>query len=180
MRWRNSIGHWGLISKLFHWLMAISILFMAGLGLTMINVRLSPMKLEMFIVHKSLGILLLAMAIMRIAWRFANPTPALPESMSRREILFARFTHVWIYVLLIGIPLSGWVINSAADFPLRWFGLFEIPSIAAPSIEVEEFAKKTHMVLLIALGVTIGGHIFAALRHHIVLGDNILRRMWGQ
>ena len=179
MRWRNSINNWGLISKLFHWLMAITILFMAGLGLTMINVRLSPMKLEMFIVHKSIGILLLAMVVVRICWRFMNPTPALPETMTKREKNFARFTHAWIYFLLIGIPLSGWVINSAANFPLQWFGLFELPAIAAPSIIVEEYAKKTHMILLIALGVTVLGHIVAALRHHMVLNDDILRRMWG-
>ncbi len=179
MRWRNSIDNWGLISKLFHWLMAITILFMAGLGLTMINVRLSPMKLEMFIVHKSIGILLLAMVIARICWRVMNPTPSLPDTMSSRAKMFARFTHVWIYCLLIGIPLSGWVINSAANFPLRWFGLFEIPAIVAPNLVVEEYAKLTHMTLLIALGITILGHIVAALRHHILLNDNVLRRMWG-
>ena len=179
MRWRNSVDNWGLISKLFHWLMAITILFMAGLGLTMINVRLSPMKLEMFIVHKSIGILLLAMVIARICWRLLNPTPVLPNTMSTGEKKFARFTHAWIYFLLIAIPLSGWVINSAANFPLKWFGLFEIPAIAAPSIVIEEYAKLTHMSLLIALGITVVGHIIAALRHHILLNDNILRRMWG-
>lgn len=179
MRWRNSINNWGLTSKIFHWLMAIAILFMAGLGLTMINVRLSPMKLELFIVHKSIGILLLAMVIARLYWRFVNPTPELPATMSAREKKFARLTHAWIYFLLICIPLSGWIISSAANFPLKWFGLFEVPAIVAPDIIVEDYAKKAHMTLLILLGITILGHIVAALRHHILLGDNVLRRMLG-
>ena len=179
MRWRNSANYWGVISRLFHWVMAICILFMAGLGITMINVRLSPMKLEMFLLHKSLGILLLAAVIARMMWRLLNPTPNLPDSMSRFEKRFARFTHVWMYLLLIAIPVSGWVINSAANFPLRWFGLFEVPAIVEPNIVIEEYAKKTHLLLLITLGITLLGHIIAALRHHFVLEDNILRRMLG-
>lgn len=179
MRWRNSANNWGVISRLFHWVMAICILFMAGLGITMINVRLSPMKLEMFILHKSLGIFLLAIVIARIIWRLLNPTPKLPDNMSRYEKRFARLTHVWMYLLLIAIPISGWVINSAANFPLHWFGLFEIPAIAEPNIVTEEYAKKTHLLLLITLGITLLGHIIAALRHHFVLEDNILRRMLG-
>lgn len=179
MRWRNSTDNWGLISKLLHWLTVIAIIFMVGLGLTMINVRLSPMKLELFIVHKSIGIFLLSAAIVRIFWRFLNPTPELPNTMSQRAKKFARFTHLWIYLLLICIPISGWVISSAANFPLKWFGLFEVPAIVAPNIIVEEYAKKAHLILLITLGVTILGHIGAALRHHIVLRDNVLRRMLG-
>ena len=152
---------------------------MVGLGITMINVRLSPMKLEMFILHKSIGIFLLAAVVARIYWRFINPTPALPDTLSKREVRLARFTHVWIYMLLIAIPVSGWVINSASNFPLRWFGLFEIPAIVEPNIIIEEYAKRTHLLLLITLGITLAGHITAALRHHIVAGNDVLRRMIG-
>ncbi len=179
MRWRNATTYWGLTSRLFHWLMAIAIVFMAGLGITMINVRLSPMKLEMFILHKSIGIFLLVAVLARIYWRLINPTPRLPDTMSRQQVRLARFTHLWLYALLIAIPTSGWVINSAANFPLRWFGLFEIPAIVQPSIVVEEYAKKTHLLLLITLAITLVGHITAALRHHIVHRDGVLQRMLG-
>ena len=177
MRWRNSVNYWGLISRFFHWVMAIFILLMAALGITMINVPLSPLKLELFILHKSTGILLLAAVAVRIIWRLLNATPELPTTMSISEKGIARFTHVWMYLLLIAIPISGWVINSAANFPLRWFGLFEIPSLVDPSIVIEEYAKKTHLILLITLGITLLVHIVAALRHHFLYGDNILRRM---
>ena len=85
--------------------MAIAIVFMAGLGITMINVRLSPMKLEMFILHKSIGIFLLAAVLARIYWRLINPTPRLPDTMSRQQVRLARFTHIWLYALLIAIPI---------------------------------------------------------------------------
>ncbi len=179
MRWRNSTTHWGLTSRLFHWLMAICILFTAGLGITMINVRLSPMKLEMFILHKTIGIGLLMAVVARIFWRMINVTPELPDSISKTEIRLARIGQVWIYLLLIAIPVSGWVINSAANFPLNWLGLFRVPAIVEPNLVIEETAKRTHLFLLILLGLTLSGHIFAALRHHFIHGNNVLRRMLG-
>ena len=179
MRWRNSTTYWGLISRLFHWLMAICILFTTGLGITMINVRLSPMKLEMFIVHKSIGIGLLIAVIARITWRLINATPQLPDSVSRTEARLARLWQVWMYLLLIAIPLSGWVINSAANFSLNWFGLFEVPAIVEPDLVIEEYAKRTHLFLLILFGLTLSVHIFAALRHHFIYRNDVLRRMLG-
>lgn len=178
MSWGNTAKQWGLVSRLLHGFMAIAIIFMLGLGTTMINMRLSPMKLEMFMVHKSLGILLLLLVAVRIIWRVLNPAPKPSRSISKFQRRTASFAQLLMYVLMVCIPISGWVINSAANFPLQWFGLFEIPSITGPSLETEEFAKLVHLILVSTLGAIVLIHISAALHHHFIKKNKILKRMF--
>ena len=177
MSWGNSATRWGLASRCLHWFMAITIIFMFGLGTTMINMRLSPMKLEMFIVHKSIGILLLALIAIRIIWRLLNPSPKPSPSIakSQRKIIFAG--QLFMYALMVCIPISGWIINSAANFPLQWFGLFEIPPISQQSLVTEGYAKTAHLILVCTLGALVTIHIAAALHHHFIQKNDVLRRM---
>lgn len=177
MKWGNSATRWGLASRILHWFMAIAILFMFCLGITMINMRLSPEKLEMFMVHKSTGMLLLLAVIIRVLWRIINPPPKFPTFISRNQQQMVRLGQMLMYILLFCIPISGWVINSAANFPLHWFGLFQIPAITEPNIAVEEMAKTVHFTLICILGVLILGHVAAALHHHFILKNDVLRRM---
>ena len=177
MKWGNTPTRWGLVSRLLHWFMALAIFFMFGLGVTMINMRLSPMKLEAFMIHKSLGMLLLLIILLRLAWRMLSPAPDLPGTFSNRQKFLVRLGQWMMYGLLFCIPISGWVINSAANFPLQWFGLFEIPAITGANIAVEDYAKTVHLVLVCILGALVVGHIAAALHHHFVRGNDILQRM---
>ena len=180
MSLRNTQSHWGLVTRLFHWSMAIAILVMFAVGLTMINLPTSPLKIDMFKFHKSLGMLLLLLALMRLFWRFLNPAPALPNYLSQNEKFLVRAGQFVMYGLLICIPLSGWIINSAANFPMQWFGLFVVPPIVGPNIEVEDYAKTAHLTLIIILGITLCVHIAAALRHHYINKNNILNNMLGR
>jgi len=177
MKWGNSANHWGLLSRLLHWFSAIAVFFMFGIGITMINMRLSPMKLEMFIVHKSIGMLLLVVIFIRVIWRLLNPAPRASKHLSKLQTKIVFLGQLLMYGLLFAIPISGWVINSAANFPLKWFGLFEIPPITEPSIVVEGYAKTTHFVLICILGSVILLHICAALHHHWIKRNDILKRM---
>ena len=177
MKWGNSANHWGLLSRLIHWFTAVAVFFMFGLGLTMINMRLSPMKLEMFIVHKSVGMLLLLVIIFRVIWRLLNPAPRPSSHLSNFQSKMVFFGQLFMYALLFAIPISGWVINSAANFPLRWFGLFEIPALTEPSIVIEDYAKTAHLILICMLGAMIIMHITAALHHHWIKRNDILKRM---
>ncbi len=177
MRWGNSATHWGLVSRLLHWFTAIAVFFMFAVGITMINMRLSPMKLEMFIVHKSTGMLILVVVLLRILWRLMNPAPRPSRHLSQFQRRVAGTGQWLMYCLLVAIPVSGWVINSAANFPLRWFGLFEIPPITGPSIEIEDMAKTTHLVLICCLAAIVLIHIGAALHHHWIKRNDILKRM---
>ena len=177
MKWGNSANHWGLLSRMIHWFTAVAVFFMFGLGVTMINMRLSPMKLEMFIVHKSLGILLLLIVCMRVVWRLLNPAPRPSTHLTVRQRKLASANQLLMYLLLFAIPISGWVINSAADIPLYWFGLFEVPAITQPDILLEERAKTTHLVLICVLASMILLHVAAAAHHHWIKGNDVLRRM---
>lgn len=177
MRWKNTTDQWGWVAKFLHWGSAGTIVCMYVLGVIMINLPLSPAKLELFIWHKSIGITLLCVALLRIAWRWYNVVPALPNDQPNILYGVARAGHVLLYCLLVLMPLSGWVINSAANFPLSWFGLFDIPPITGPSPQVEDLAKQVHLVLAIMFGILILGHAAVALFHHKVLGDRVLQRM---
>lgn len=177
MKLGNSAGRWGLVSRLLHWFMAVTIIFMLGLGTTMINTRLSPLKLEMFMVHKSIGMLLLLAIIIRILWRLINPAPNAPSFFSTLQKRLVFFGQLFMYLLMLCIPISGWVINSAANFPLQWFGLFQIPAITDPSLVIEDYAKTIHLVMVSTLAAVAFVHIASALHHHWLLRNDVLRRM---
>lgn len=180
MKWKNSQTEWGMISRMLHWTMALAILAMCLIGITMINLPTSPLKIDLFRFHKSLGLLLLLLAIIRLFWRVLEPAPQLPDDLSAKEKFLARAGQTMIYVLLILIPVSGWVIHSAANLTEQWFGLFVIPSITNPNIEIEAYAKTAHLALIVILGLAVSAHVAAALRHHYINKNNILNNMLGR
>jgi cytochrome b561/polyisoprenoid-binding protein YceI len=175
--WRNSNLAWGAGAKGFHWLLAVLILAQVALGLTAKGWRLSPTKLDLFVWHKSLGILILALVGLRLAWRLANPVPGYPPAMPAWEGIAARFAHFLLYLLMLALPFSGWIIQSASDVPFRIFWQLPLPALVGPSEATTDLAKGVHFWLFVAIGVVLAGHIGAALRHHFLLRDDVLRRM---
>lgn len=175
--WRNSSQAWGAGAKLFHWVLAVLILAQVGLGLAAKGWRLSPTKLDLFVWHKSLGILILVLVALRIAWRLANPVPSHPAGMPAWERAAARSAHLLLYLLMLALPFSGWIINSASNIPFRIFWQWPLPALVGPSDAVADFAKTAHFWLFVAIALVVTGHIGAALRHHFVLRDDVLRRM---
>jgi cytochrome b561 len=173
----NTADAWGAPAKLLHWAVALLIVLQIGLGFAAVLWRLSPLKLELFVWHKSVGLLILVLMLARLAWRLANRTPALPPQTPAWERHAAHASHGLLYALAIALPLSGWVINSAAAVPFSVFWLFPLPPIVAPDEGVEALAKLTHFWLLVALCVVLAVHIGAALRHHLVKHDDVLLRM---
>ncbi len=131
MTLRNPLDRWGPVSQAFHWLTVVLILVMAYLGLTMTDLPNSPHKIQVYALHKSIGLTLLALATLRLLWRLVAGRPEAVAGTPAWQERVARTTHVALYALLFAIPVSGWIVNSAAGFPLRWFGLVAVPSIAA-------------------------------------------------
>jgi cytochrome b561 len=174
---RNSATSWGSAAKTLHWLIAVLILAEMPLGWIAQSWRLSPLKLDLFVWHKSLGILILGLVALRLAWRWANPLPHPPASVPAWQIAAARIDHLLQYALMLALPLSGWVIDSAARIPFRVFRLFQLPPIVGPSEALEELGKVAHWSMAIALLVLVAGHTGAALWHHYARGDDLLRRM---
>jgi cytochrome b561 len=163
---------------MLHWLTLALLLTQIALGWFAVSWRLSPTKLNLFVWHKSVGILILVIVLLRLVWRLGNATPALPDNTEPWERFAARLSHVLLYLFMIVIPLSGWVINSAANVPLNLFFWFPLPDITAPNKALAEVTKSVHFGLWISLCVLLVFHIGGALRHHLVKRNDILVRMW--
>jgi len=174
---RNTLDAWGAPAKFLHWVMAALILAQIPLGLAAAGWRISPTKLELFVWHKSLGVLILLLVALRLAWRVANPTPVLPIGMPAWERSAARASHVLLYVLMFALPVTGWIINSAANIPFRIFWLVPLPPIVAPDKSVADFFASVHGVLAATLAAVLVAHVGAALRHHFVKRNAVLARM---
>jgi len=175
--WRNTRETWGTLSKSLHWLIAVLIALQVGLGAVASDMKLSPLKLDLFVWHKSIGILVLVLVLLRLGWRLGQPTPS-PADVSPLLRRLATVNHVLLYALLLLIPLSGWVINSAAGIPLKLFWLVPLPDLTGADEAVKEFAAGLHEVGIILLLAVLVLHVGAALWHHFVHRDAILRRMW--
>jgi cytochrome b561 len=173
----NSDTSWGAIAKFLHWSIAVLIFAQFGLGWLATGWKLSPTKLNLFVWHKSTGMLILALVIARLLWRLANPTPALPADTPAWERTAARASHVLIYAMMFAMPLSGWIINSAAGVPFSIFWWIPLPAITAPNKPLAELAALVHFSLFTAFAVLLVVHIGAALRHHYVKRNDVLTRM---
>ena len=174
---RNTRTRWGALSQLLHWLIAALIGVQIGLGLTGADLPLGMSKLTTLARHKSFGLTILALTLIRLVWRAMNPTPALPGAFKAYERRLALATHASLYVLLIALPMTGWIMSSARGFPVSWFNLVQLPNLVAPSPPLYHVMVLTHGVLASALGLILILHIAAAIRHHFVLHDEVLRRM---
>jgi cytochrome b561 len=174
---RNTADSWGAGAKFFHWLMAALIVFQIMLGVMAATWPVSPTKLDLFVWHKSFGVLILTLAALRLLWRLANPTPALPQGMPDWERVAARISHFLLYLLMIALPITGWVINSAANIPFRIFWLVPLPPIVAPDKALADLFAQIHGGLALTLVVVLVAHIGAALRHHFIKHDKVLIRM---
>lgn len=178
MALRNSPTDWSTPIKILHWLLAIGVIAMAAFGLMIKYGDFSPVeRIRLYALHKSTGLTILVLALLRLLIRLVDRRrPELPP-MPRWQHLGASFSHVALYVVLIGMPLSGWLYNSASGFPLQWFGWFQVPAIAGRSEELKALAGGLHFAGLCLLVVVLLMHAGAALKHHFIDRDNVLRSM---
>lgn len=165
------------VAKGLHWLMAVMILGLLALGLYMSDLPLSPQKLELYSWHKWAGVTVFLLVWLRLAWRVTHRPPALPESLSPMVRLAAHAGHALLYVLMIAIPLSGWLMSSAKGFQTVWFGVLPIPDLIGKDKALGDLLQQVHKLLNLLLMLTLAGHVAAALWHHVVLKDDTLRRM---
>lgn len=160
-----------------HWFVAALIFTQFALGWTAALWRLSPVKLNLFVWHKSTGMLILALVLLRLLWRLAHPTPELPADMPAWERAAARASHALLYALMIAMPVSGWIINSAAGVPFSIFRLIPLPALVAPDKHTAELAALAHLSLFVVLAALVAVHAAAALRHHFVKRNKVLAGM---
>lgn len=176
MRIKNNKDHYGLIAILLHWLVALLIIGLLILGLYMVRLPISLEKLKLYGWHKEYGLLVLGLALIRIIWRLINIVPNLP--LPPIEKLAARTVHWAFYGFMFAMPITGWVITSAAGLPASFFGLFTLPNLVAPNEELRVLFQDIHRWLGYGLIATICLHVAGALKHHFIDKDDILRRIF--
>jgi cytochrome b561 len=161
---------------LLHWLIALLILVNLGLGISFDYLAKESMGPVMG-VHKSIGLLVLLLSLWRVGLRISAGFPALPAAMPEFERVLARGTHVVFYGLMLLLPLSGWVMSSAAGRGIRWFGLFDWPLLPVHGKAAAGAASETHEILAWILVATLLLHVAGALKHHFLDRDDVLARM---
>jgi cytochrome b561 len=178
MTWKNSEDNWGAVSQFLHWLIVLLILLLAIVGLTMGELPKTPKYFWVYTLHKSVGISVLVLVLLRIGWRLyagaPKPVPGTPKWQER----IATLTHWLLYALLLAMPLSGWLYDSASGLrPFRWFGLVEMPKLSAPDESLRDLSHGAHETLFWVLVALVVLHAGAAFHHHIFRNDATLLRM---
>lgn len=178
MSMRNTTTTWGSVSKMLHWFIAVSILGQGIFGLVMGDIGSRGTQLQLYGLHKSIGFTILALVLLRLVWRLHAGTPAAVTGTPKWQDQLARLMHVVLYVLMFAVPISGWVLSSAAGgYNQNFFGLFEVPSLVAESSSLRDLAGEMHEIGFWLLMLLAFGHVSAALYHHLFLNDTTLRRM---
>ena len=174
---RNDRTRYGAVAQALHWLVAALVIGMIGLGFYMEGLPRGLAKLELYNLHKSLGVTIFVLVLARLLWRLANPAPPLPAVVAGWERSAAFASHTTLYALLLIQPTIGFLQSNAANFPVTVFGVLPLPVLLAPNEALADILVQAHAIVGIALAVLIAVHSAAALRHHFVLKDDVLRRM---
>ncbi len=174
---RNDENRYGAVAQAFHWLTVVLVFALVGIAMYMDDLPLGPEKIRVFNLHKSIGVTVLALTVLRLLWRQVSPKPALPAGMKQWEWMAAHIGHLLLYVLLIVQPAIGIVHSWSANFPVVVFGLFTMPNLTGPNPGLKEILEEVHSSVGWGLVGLVLVHIAAALRHHFILKDDVLRRM---
>ena len=179
-RLRNTSERFGAPAIALHWAMALLLVGLLASGLIMArmpDVGFDTRKIVLILYHKEFGMLALALALLRLAWRVGNVLPSLVEAMPRWQQVSARLVHLCFYALMFALPVSGWLMSSAGGFPVSFLGLFELPDLIAPSDYRFRALIAIHQWLGYALLALTLVHAAAALGHHFLFRDETLQKM---
>lgn len=177
----NTPARYGALAIVLHWTTAGLLLLLVTLGLYMgslPDVGFDRVKITLILVHKALGLLALWIVLFRLAWRVGNVLPRLVVGMPMWQQVAARFVHLWLYALMLALPLTGWVMSSAGGYPVSFFGWFDLPDLVPRNEAMFHVWITVHHWLAYALLGLVVLHAGAALQHHWVARDDTLVRMW--
>ena len=176
MPFRNTTRSWGSLSKAFHWLIVLLIINQWWIAERADDLK-GLAKLEALGTHKSFGMTILMLAVLRLLWRLVNPTPELTSETKPWERALARISHVSLYVLIFAMPLTGWMMSSAKNYPVSWFKMFQFPDLVAPAEQTfHQMLDLHHLLFKVLVGVALL-HVAGALKHHFIDRNDVLKRM---
>ena len=174
---KNTTDNYGFISKNLHWILAVLLLLNFSLGFVMVDLERGALRSSLFHFHKSMGILLLGLIILRLLWKVINTAPI---HLSNNQLIkkISKFVHYSFYLILLIVTFSGWIYSTARAGPVDVFGLFYMPAIVEKNDVIGKIAKDVHIYsvyIFISFAVI---HILASIYHHFFLKDKTLKRMW--
>lgn len=177
MMLRNTHERYGAVAQSLHWAIVALVAVQLVLGVTGADLPVGMERLITLSRHKSLGMTILALMILRLVWRLINPVPNLPPQLPRLEQRLARSAHWLLYALLLFMPVVGWISSSASNLTVSWFGVFTFPDLVETDKTLAASAKTLHRGMAWLLITIVSLHALAALRHHFLLKDTVLLRM---
>jgi cytochrome b561 len=161
---------------LMHWLVAPLVLANLALGWCMVAFARDSFSRVLFW-HASIGSLIFILAVFRLSWRLTHTPPPLPASVKRWQVIASHATHALLYVLMLGVPLTGYVHRLAGGHPVSFFGLGALPVFIGKDEQLRLLADSLHKALVFVLAALVVGHIGAALKHRLVDRDGVAERM---
>jgi cytochrome b561 len=174
----NTPERWGSVSIALHWtIAALVLLVQVPAGITMTSVEPGTVQNVGYNIHKTTGIVIFLLAIVRLGWRWSHPVPFLPADMPEWQRRVARTTHAILYLVLFLMPVSGFLYTAMGGFPVPFFMLYDLARLVPENKPVAEIFKYAHLTLQYVLYLTVLLHVSGALQHHYVRKDGVLRRM---
>ena len=176
MQGESTTDSYSLTARIIHWLTALIILGLLVVGTYMTAMDVSAQKLQLYNLHKSFGLLVLALVFVRIVWHIIKKKPKSLSTYKKWEKILSHAVHGFLYLLLIAIPISGWIMSSAGDFNIKFFGL-NMPDIVSKDENLFKLSTEMHQILAWVLLGMLALHIAGALKHHVIDRDETLARM---
>ncbi|MGE3476924.1 MAG: cytochrome b [Rhodospirillaceae bacterium] len=173
----TSATRYGGVAVALHWIIAACLLVSVILGLIIGNVEESESTEQALAIHKSFGLTIFALMVVRLAWRLTHRAPPLPARMPAYQRIGAALTHGLLYFTLLAMPIAGYVAVAARGRETQFFGLFDVPQLTPLSRMLSQNATTVHVYGQYLIYALLIAHIGAALYHHIVLKDDVLTRM---
>lgn len=178
--WRNTASSWGNGSKLLHWISALAIIFSIAFGWWMTHLLQRSGRLPMYQLHGAIAYYIVLLIFLRLIWRALNPLPQIAPDARAWERTAALFGHWALYIVTLASAVSGWLLAGTFKQPLtaKLFGLVPVPMIVNRDRALHQLYESWHMVLSYLLLALIFLHVAAALRHHLLKKNDVLRGMW--
>jgi cytochrome b561 len=178
MKIKNTIENFGLLTKLFHWLIAIAIIGLIWLGWYMVDLTYYDKWYNKSLSwHKSLGMLVLAAAFLKIGWQLYSPIPDTTTQLKSWERIGANVMHKLLLALMFLIPITGYIISTSNGKVVDTFGWFDVPALISKNTELRDWAIELHYYMAYGIAVMLIGHIGAALKHQFINKDGALSKM---
>jgi cytochrome b561 len=174
----NTAERWGSVQIGLHWMIAALVLLVqVPAGITMVSVDPGTVQNVGYNIHKTNGIVIFLLALVRLGWRWAHPVPVLPPDMPEWQARLARTTHALLYLVLFAMPITGFLRTAMGGFPVPFFMVLELRYLVPENKPVAEVFSYIHFTLQFVLYATVILHVAGALYHHFVRRDGVLLRM---